>query len=401
MHIILLHIILLHHFVIFVVKCESMKMPFVYGHLPVKQEFTDRQEEMTRLINNFQSQVNMVLISPRRWGKSTLVLRAVEKAVKDDKKLRTCIIDMYNIRNEEEFYSVFAKEILKSTTTKANEIIKTAGDFFKRIIPNISFSAGGDAEFKVNFDIERLKTEPDEILDLAENIAKAKNLKFVVCVDEFQNINEFDEPLQFQKKLRSHWQKHQNVSYCLYGSKRHMMSNIFANSSMPFYKFGDLMFLQKISRDDWVKFIKKRFRQTGKSINAKNAGLIAELTECHSYYVQQLAQQTWLRAEEVASEELVRDAHNSIILQLSMLFQNLTDSLSNTQVYFLNAMINGVVHFNSQNVIKDYKLGSSANVTVIKRALVKKEIIDGFEGKFIILDPMYKHWLANFYFNTF
>ncbi|MFW5804935.1 MAG: AAA family ATPase [Bacteroidales bacterium] len=378
-----------------------MKMPFVYGHLPVKQEFTDRQEEMTRLINNFQSQVNMVLISPRRWGKSTLVLRAVEKAVKDDKKLRTCIIDMYNIRNEEEFYSVFAKEILKSTTTKANEIIKTAGDFFKRIIPNISFSAGGDAEFKVNFDIERLKTEPDEILDLAENIAKAKNLKFVVCVDEFQNINEFDEPLQFQKKLRSHWQKHQNVSYCLYGSKRHMMSNIFANSSMPFYKFGDLMFLQKISRDDWVKFIKKRFRQTGKSINAKNAGLIAELTECHSYYVQQLAQQTWLRAEEVASEELVRDAHNSIILQLSMLFQNLTDSLSNTQVYFLNAMINGVVHFNSQNVIKDYKLGSSANVTVIKRALVKKEIIDGFEGKFIILDPMYKHWLANFYFNTF
>lgn len=85
-------------------------------------------------------------------------------------------------------------------------------------------------EISLEFDWNEIRKNPDEILDLAERIAIDKGIRIVVCVDEFQNIAEFNDPLYFQKKLRSHWQQHQYVSYCLYGSKRHMMLDVFTNS---------------------------------------------------------------------------------------------------------------------------------------------------------------------------
>ena len=109
-----------------------------------------------------------------------------------------------------------------------------------------------------------LVLNPDEVLDLAEKIAREKGLKVVVCVDEFQNIAEFSEPGYFQKKLRSHWQHHQHVAYCLYGSKRHMMLDVFTNASKPFYKFGNLLFLNKIETSCLVEFFQGRFADTGK-----------------------------------------------------------------------------------------------------------------------------------------
>jgi len=86
-------------------------------------------------------------------------------------------------------------------------------------------------------------------------------------VDEFQNIAEFREPEYFQKKLRSHWQHHQNVAYCLYGSKRHLMLDVFTNSAKPFYKFGHFMFLNKIETPYLIDFFKSRFEDTGKTIS--------------------------------------------------------------------------------------------------------------------------------------
>lgn len=99
----------------------------------------------------------------------------------------------------------------------------------------------------MGFDWDVVEQSPGEILDLPERLSKEKNIRFVICLDEFQNISFFDNPLGLQKKFRSRWQHHQLASYCLYGSKRHMMMEIFENSSRPFYKFGDVFFLEKIA----------------------------------------------------------------------------------------------------------------------------------------------------------
>ncbi len=102
-----------------------------------------------------------------------------------------------------------------------------------------------------------MKKDSDDILNLAEKTGRENNLRFIVCMDEFQNISELENPLNIQKKMRSLWQRHRNVSYCLFGSKRHMMMDVFTSPSMPFYKFGDIISLDKIALNDWIIFIQK------------------------------------------------------------------------------------------------------------------------------------------------
>jgi uncharacterized protein len=225
-------------------------------------------------------------------------------------------------------------------------------------------------------------------------------MKFVVCIDEFQNISEFESPLDIQKKLRSHWQKHKNVSYCLYGSKRHMLMDVFTSPSMPFYKFGDIIFLNKILLEDWIPFLQQRFADSGKKLGISEASMIAELTECHPYYVQQLAQQAWLRTKSICTRPIIEEAFHDLVLQLSMLFQNLTDGLNKTQLGYLRALTDNIDQLSSQKTIRDYRLGTSGNVVKIKKTLINKEIIDLQGSDTSFLDPLYKIWLAEYYFKS-
>jgi len=375
-----------------------MKAPFVFGKIASEENFTNREDETNHLITNFSSLINTILISPRRWGKSSLVLKAADLAIKKDKSLRFCFIDLYNIRSEQEFYQVLAQEILKVSSNKIEVLLENAKTFIGKLIPKITYSPDSLNEFSLGLDWEEVKKNPESIINLAENIAIEKELKFIICIDEFQNISEFEAPLALQKKLRSHWQKHKNVSYCLYGSKLHMLMNVFTSISMPFYKFGDIIFLQKIIKEKWTPFIISRFFETGKEIKNEDAIKISTLAECHPYYVQQLAQQSWLRTDNICSSEIIDTAFESIIMQLSLLFQTITDEFSNTQLNFLKAIIKDTTHFSSINTIKEFKLGTSANVARIKQALVNKEIIDIQANKIYILDPFYKYWLKNYFF---
>jgi hypothetical protein len=375
-----------------------METPFVFGKIASDKNFTDRKVETERLISNFVSSVNTILISPRRWGKSSLVSKAAEVASKKDKSLRFCFIDLNNVRSEEQFYQQLATKVLNASATKTRIILENSRKFFGKFIPNITFSPDPATELKLGLDWKEVKKEPDDILDLAEKISSQNSFKFVICIDEFQNISEFENPLEMQKKMRSHWQKHRNVSYCLYGSKRHMMMDVFTSPSMPFYKFGDIIFLSKIFLNDWVPFIQKRFTDTGKKIGNHEAELIAELADCHPYYVQQLAQQSWLRTDISCSGDIVKESFQNMILQLSLLFQNLTDGLNRTQLNLLRALTDNIDQLSSQSTIQAYQMGTSANVLKAKKALIEKEIIEINGKKISFLDPLFKHWLKDYLF---
>jgi len=309
-----------------------MKTPFTFGKIVQDNDFTDREKETKRLVSNFNSSVNTILISPRRWGKSSLVLKAANILMEKDKKIGFCFIDLNNVRTEEQFYQQLATEILKASSTKIETIIGNAKKFMGRFIPNITLSPGQISKIKLSLDWKEVTKNPDDILNMAEKISESGKIRFVICIDEFQNISGFENPVDFQKKLRSHWQLHQHVTYCLYGSRRHMMMDVFTSPSMPFYKFGDIIFLEKISVNDWIAFIQKRFSDTKKGIGTSEAKLIAEMVECHPYYVQQLAQQAWLRSDELCTGSIINEAFEDLVLQLSMLFQALIDGLNNSQV---------------------------------------------------------------------
>lgn len=375
-----------------------METPFIFGKIAKAQNFTDRVVETEELVNSFTSLINTIIISPRRWGKSSLVNKAAELAMERDSKLRICHIDLFNVRSEEHFYSLLAQEVITATSSRWDEAVESAKSFFSHLIPKISIGTDPSNEISIDFDWDEVRRNPDEVLDLAEKIASKKGLKIMVCIDEFQNIAEFADPDYFQKKLRSHWQKHQQVGYCLYGSKRHMMLEVFTNSSKPFYKFGNIMFLNKISTPCLVEFFKNRFAETDKEITDDACHMIATLVDNHPYYAQQLAQQSWLRTHDVCSCEIVAAAHKALVEQLSLLFVTITETLTTQQLNYLRALVAGESAISSTEVMTRYHITSATSVARSKAALIKSDILDNIAGKIYFQDPIYAYWLKSEYF---
>ena len=376
-----------------------METPFIFGKIATEKNFTDRETETANLVQSFKSLINTIIISPRRWGKSSLVNKAAKLAMEQDRKLRICHVDLFNVRNEVHFYSLLAQKVIAATSTKWEEAVESAKSFFSHLVPKISIGSDPTNEVSIDFDWESIKQNPDEVLDLAEKIAKKKGVKIVICVDEFQNISEFTDPDYFQKKLRSHWQQHQNVAYCLYGSKRHMMMEVFTNSSKPFYKFGNLMFLDKIDTPCLVEFFNTRFSETGKTITEDAANLIVKLVDNHPYYAQQLAQLSWLRTKDVCDVEIVREAHAALVEQLSLLFVTITETLTTQQLNYLNALIAGEKAISSTDVMHRYQISSTTSIARSKAALIKNDILDSKAGEISFQDPIYAYWLKSEYFD--
>lgn len=173
---------------------------------------------------------------------------------------------------------------------------------------------------------------------------------------------------------------------------------VFTNSSKPFYKFGNLMFLNKIDTPYLVEFINTRFYETNKVINEDAANLIVELVDNHPYYAQQLAQQSWLRTKDVCTVEIVQDAHTTLVEQLSLLFVTITETLTTQQLNYLKAIIAGEQHISSTEVMHRYKISSVTSISRSKAALIKNDILDNKAGEISFQDPIYAYWLKTEYF---
>ena len=171
------------------------------------------------------------------------------------------------------------------------------------------------------------------------------------------------------------------------------MNELFEKKSLPFYKFGDAIYLPK--SDFWLdQLYMWSFWGTGKQISKELAEKICQRVDNHSSYVQQLAWLVWIHTDKVATEQNFEEAYQDIIDQNTPLFEKQTESLTTYQMNFLRAILDGVhSEFTTQEILQKYKLGSSANVSIVKRALVKKELIEIEKRKVIIPDPVMKVWL--------
>jgi len=374
-----------------IMPTETADSPFIFGRKAVGNSFTDREKETARLISNFKNRVNTVLISPRRWGKSSLVKKAGD--LSNSGTLKVIYIDAFSLRDATEFYTVLATEVIKGTSNTVETWVEHVKRFFLRLSPRFSFGPDPLNSFELSFELDSVERNYQEILDLPEKIASDKGIRLVICIDEFQDTANFAEAALFHKRLRTAWQNHQQVTYCIYGSKQHMMSALFEKQSMPFYKFGENIHLDKIPASDWVLFITQRFEQTGKTISETIAQKIAATVKCHSYYVQQLSHLVWQRTSNTADETIFSAALDDLLAQNDMLYQRETELLSDTQLNFLKSMASGITDgFNNKDILQKYKLGSSANVSKIKKALIEKEFIQ-FNGKSAeFLDPAYELW---------
>ena len=366
--------------------------PFVFGKAAEGDYFTDRQEDAKRLTANLTHGINTILISPRRWGKTSLVKKVISEI--NNPEIKTVYLDIFQCKSEWEFYHAFATAVIKQTASKLEEWVEMAKTFLSNISPKFTFGPDPMTDFSVSFDWDKKDNSFMEILQLHEKIAQRRGIKLIVCLDEFQQMAEFADSVTFQKRLRSVWQHQQHVTYCMFGSKKHLMENIFNDQRMPFYKFGDLMFLKKIPTHEWVSFICVKFQETGKTITEQQARKICEATENLSSYVQQLAWIVWYKSGDIVTNSDINEAIDDLLEQNKVFFQREVEQLTELQLNFLRALANGVSSgLTRKEVIKKYRLESSANIQSIKKSLIKRDLIDIDGNTVSFNDTLFKLWL--------
>ena len=369
-----------------------MNIPFVFGKTVSGEAFTDRESDTAKLVSNFQFGVNTFIVSPRRWGKTSLVKKA--KAQAENESLKIVYVDVQQCRSEEEFCERFASAVLMQTANKMDEWLDNAKTFLSRFSFGVNTSPDPNSEMSIKIQLASKERPSEDLLQLPERIAKRKKIRIVVCIDEFQQIGSFVDSVLFQTKLRSVWQHHELTSYCLFGSRKHMMEALFDDESKPFFKFGDIIYLQRIPKEYWVKFIVEKFSLFGKSITKRQAAWIVERVDGNSSYVQQLSWYVFQRTESKVTEKILAEALQELIDQCRDLFETKTENLTAYQMNLLKAVADGISSgFSTTKVLQDYRLGTSSNVAIIKKALMEKDLIVTENGAIKLIDPVLGLWL--------
>ena len=367
---------------------------FVYGVAVSDYNFIGREQETKRLLDNFRGGINVILMSPRRLGKTSLVKNVCNKL--DEEDIITVYLDIFGCKSEYDFYNKLAAEVLKQTASKHELWLEEAKEFIYRLTPKISFSPEPNSDFAISLGITPKTHTPEEVLGMAEKIAIKKRKRIVICIDEFQQIGEMPNSKQIQARLRTVWQHQKQVSYCLFGSKHHLMSAIFLHRSMPFYQFGDIISLDKIATADWVEYIVSHFADGKRTISRALAEDICKFTENYSAYVQQLSWLVFTQKEEgeTVTEEDVKQAMNDLLATNEILFMQMIEPLSEYQLNFLRAIASGVTKdFGLSEVREEYKLGSYSNINRLKTALLERDLIEKRGAETVMTDPVFAKWI--------
>jgi len=371
---------------------KGINKAFVYGVSVGGSNFTDRTKESHRLKMNFENGLNVVLISPRRMGKTSLVKHVQE--IVDKSLIQTVYVDIFDCRSEYDFYNKFAEALLKQTANKMELAIENIKRFLVRLTPKVAFSPDLTSEYSFSLGITPKEYTPEEILALPELLAKHIGKHIVVCIDEFQQIGEWPDSIYVQKRMRGVWQHQQHVSYCLFGSRQHMMTNIFQNKRMPFYQFGEPNYLQPIPTADWIPFIQSKFAEKDLTISEEFVTKICEIVRNQSSYVQQLAWNVMINTQEEVTEDCIKQGVSDLLAQCTPLFIEQLNSLTTYQMNFLRAINNGQHdQWTSQEVMGKYNLGTKSNITKMQALLLEKDFIERREDGFYLSDPILELWL--------
>lgn len=371
---------------------KEAKQSFLYGVSVGGDNFTDRVKETRRLKMNFENGLNVILISPRRMGKTSLVKHVAQQVDKDI--VQMVYIDIYDCRSEYDFYNKFAEAMMTQTASKIEAALDNVRQFLARLTPKVSVNPAPSLEYSFSLGITPKDYSPEEILSLPERMASRIGKHIVVCIDEFQQVGEWPDSLTVQKRMRGAWQHHTHASYCLFGSRQHMMNQLFQNKRMPFYQFGEPNYLQPIPTEEWVPFIQSKFEKQGLYIDEPYVQQICSIVGNQSSYVQQLSWDVMLNTEKAVTNETIQAGVEDLLIQCTPLFMEQTGGLSSFQLNMLRAIVDGQhSQWTSQEVISKYNLGTKSNVTKMQKTLIERDFIVATEEGLYLSDPVMGLWL--------
>ncbi|ODS36139.1 MAG: hypothetical protein A7315_14360 [Candidatus Altiarchaeales archaeon WOR_SM1_79] len=336
---------------------------------------------------------SIIIYSPRRYGKTSLVKRVLEELKND---AVTAYIDVYPITSKEKLAEAIASKVTTSAFTKSDEMINAAREILPAISPKISIKYdAAEIEFSIKGkekDRERIFSES---MDVAQKIAQKKNKRVIIAFDEFQETRRLDGE-EIERVMRSHFQGHKDVSYIFIGSKKHMIEDIFENKNKPFFRFGKHISLKKIPGDEFSNFIKNKFRDSEIEISDEAVNTILDLTQSHPHYTQQLCHELWYititKGIKKVDADGINGAVEKVLINQNDAYLSIWDAATKTEEATLIALASDEISLYSREVIEEYDLISQSHVQRSLKGLERKEVIGEANGKYE-MDVFFKEWI--------
>ncbi len=361
--------------------------PFYYGGVVKGIHFCNRENEINELRTDINAGMNVLIYSPRRFGKTSLVLETVRQL-----NYKCVYFDMFGITDQEEFIN----EYFNAISTSLNKPTETVIQFFKKALkiqPNIQveIDSNGTPSYGLNFSIKENAKVLKEVLGMPFEIARHDNEKVIIIFDEFQEVSD----LGLEQKIRSVIQHHQdNVSYLFLGSKKRMMEKIFLDKSKPFYKSVKRLPILGISAEDWSKYIMGGFIKHRKQINNEAIKTILDISAGFPYYTQQIAYELFNMTPKTVNSSLVDSAVKSILEKEEDLFLREWDALSLNQKKALKLIAKtGGENIYTKKTMDDYGLSNSTLKKAIE-GLLTKDVIDRQNKTYYLIDPLFAYYLS-------
>lgn len=372
-----------------------MNNPFSFGRVATGGDFTDRKKELAELARDLEGGSRVFLISPRRYGKTSLAVNVLERL--ERKNMFTAYFDVYDITTMEQFVAHYARAVARASETKTESVVRFIREVIPALRPNITLGPGGEISLGIGAAPARneLSLLVKDILELPQKVAAAKGRKFAVVFDEFQEIRNVGGEA-VEKMMRASFQRQKDVGYLFAGSKQHIMADMVLNKNKPFYKMGRVVFLDKIPAADLRGFVSDKFRASRKTVAEKTLDGILEVSRGITYYTLHLCHEVWNGAPDsgTVTPGAVPAALERITSGMSPLFVSVWDSLSLPQRRLLQAVAaRGGRDLFSQDFINTRRLGSASSVQKSLKLLINKDVLEKETGGYEFADLWFKEWV--------
>jgi hypothetical protein len=356
--------------------------------------FCDRETETKTLISNIKGGQSTTLVAIRRIGKTGLI-KHLQYLLNEE---YICIYaDILPTENSVDFLNALATAILNSVPEKTGLGAKI-WDFIKSLRPVISFdSLSGEPNVSFNVQNKQSEHQIEALFDFLEKQEK----RVIFAIDEFQQILDYPEK-NMEAWLRTLIQQLQNVVFIFSGSQPHLMNEMFANPSKPFFRSTVFLQLEKINFRAYQEFIIQKFAESDKEINKEVAAEMLHWTTVHTYFVQLLCNRVFINSGEKVTTEDWQNEALKLLKEQQPVFLGYRDILTHVQWKLLKAVAhNGEAYLlTSKDFIQKYILGSSATVLRSIKSLQDKSLVYSkydSEGKlyYSVYDVLFQRWIQN------
>jgi uncharacterized protein len=373
--------------------------PFVYGEIVTAAAFADRDAERERLAEDLAAGQKVFLISPRRYGKSSLIRDVMRSLAR--RKFLTVEVTVAASSSYVGFLESYARALVIADTP-VSRLRRWATDLLQSLRPEVRVDARhGDGGFSVAFPAVRTPREvaqlATEVFALPGKIADTRKQPMAIALDEFQSVTTFDGGA-VEHALRAAVQDQRQVGYVFAGSEPSLMERMLT-SKRPFYKAGPVMRLDKIDSAEFAAFIDERLASTGFTPEEGLGDAIVELAANVPYDVQRLAHETWddvraARRKTVGLEDLHRTL-SRLLGEHQMVFEESWQRLTLAQRAVLRAVVieNGR-ELLSNDVRTRHRLPGTSSVQSALAALRKQDIVQKEDSRYVVTDSLYREWVA-------